>query len=125
MKGKPLMPFAIIAVIGIFLMVTMSLIGQGKRAEMYADGEEGAAEEIVEFDDPIAAGEELVTGSCLACHGQNLEGQVGPALTSLEGKLSVEEITNIVLKGKGGMPPIPVNEVEADAIAQYLLSISQ
>lgn len=124
MRGKPLIPFAIIGVIGIFLMVTLSLIGQGQRADMYADGEE-AVEEIVEFDDPIAAGEELVGGSCIGCHGQNLEGASGPALTSLEGKYSAEEIADIVLNGIGSMPAMPVNEVEADAIAQYLLSISQ
>lgn len=124
MKGKPLIPFAIIAVLGIFLMISLSLIGQGQRAEMYADGEEGA-EEIVEFDDPIAAGEEIVQASCIGCHGQNLEGASGPALTSLEGKYSAEEIANIVLNGTGAMPAMPVNEVEADAIAQYLLSISQ
>ena len=34
-------------------------------------------------------------------------------------------VENIVLNGTGAMPAMPVNEVEADAIAQYLLSISQ
>lgn len=125
MKAKPLLPFAIIAVIGIFLMVSLSLIGQGKRAEMYADGEEGAVEEVEEFDDPIAAGEELAQGSCIGCHGGDLTGQAGPDITALEGTYSAEEITEIILNGKGGMPPIPVNDVEADAIAQYLLSLSE
>lgn len=124
MKGRPLLPFAITAIIGILLMVSLSFIGLNQRAEMNAD--EPEAEEVTEFEDPVTAGEGLTEQSCIACHGGDLSGGAGPALTSLEGTYSVEEIAGIIQNGKGGMPPISnLNEVEADAIAQYLLSISE
>ncbi|NEU32380.1 cytochrome c [bacterium LRH843] len=124
MRGKPLFPFAITAIIGIVLMLSLSFIGLDHRADMNA-GENEAEEEIVAFDDPVAAGDEIAHQSCIGCHGGDLSGAAGPALTSLDGKYSVEEIHDIIIKGKGGMPAMPLNDVEADAVAQYLLSISE
>lgn len=122
MRGKPLLPFAIIAAAGILLMVSYSLYGQGLRAEMNADDAD-LDEEVVEFDDPVAAGEELAEQSCIGCHGGDLTGASGPDITGLEGTYSDEEIADIIINGVGGMPPIDVNEVEADAIAQYVLTL--
>ncbi|WP_017728371.1 cytochrome c550 [Halalkalibacterium ligniniphilum] len=122
MKGRPLLPFAIIAIIGILVMISLSFVGLNQRAEMNSEETE---EEVTEIEDPIAAGEQMVQASCIGCHGGDLSGGAGPALTSLEGKYSQEEIADIVMKGMGGMPPVNDNEVEADAIAQYLLSISE
>jgi len=43
--------------------------------------------------------------SCIGCHGKNLEGQVGPNLQKIGGKMSAEEITTIIKDGKPpGMP---------------------
>ncbi|ADC50799.1 cytochrome c551 [Alkalihalophilus pseudofirmus OF4] len=123
MKGRPLLPFAIIAIVGIVVMISLSFIGLNQREAMQAD-EEGE-EEVTEIEDPVAAGEELVQTSCIGCHGGDLSGGAGPALTSLEGQYTQEEITDIVVNGIGSMPSVNDNEVEADAIAQYLLSISE
>ncbi|MEC2070487.1 cytochrome c550 [Alkalihalophilus marmarensis] len=123
MKGRPLLPFAIIAIVGIVVMISLSFIGLNQREAMQAD-EEGE-EEVTEIEDPVAAGEELVQASCIGCHGGDLSGGAGPALTSLEGQYTQEEITDIVVNGIGSMPSVNDNEVEADAIAQYLLSISE
>lgn len=123
MKGRPLLPFAIIAILGIVVMISLSFIGLNQREAMQAD-EEGE-EEVTEIEDPVAAGEELAQASCIGCHGGDLGGGAGPALTSLEGQYSQEEITDIIVNGYGSMPAVNDNEVEADAIAQYLLSISE
>ncbi|ERN54772.1 cytochrome c [Alkalihalophilus marmarensis] len=123
MKGRPLLPFAIIAIVGIVVMISLSFIGLNQREAMQAD-EEGE-EEVTEIEDPVVAGEELVQASCIGCHGGDLSGGAGPALTSLEGQYTQEEITDIVVNGIGSMPSVNDNEVEADAIAQYLLSISE
>ncbi|WP_100406771.1 cytochrome c550 [Bacillus solitudinis] len=125
MKGRPLVPFAITAIIGILLMISLSFVGLNQRAEMNADEPE-AEEEVTEFEDPVAAGEELAGQSCIACHGADLTGSGGPDLTALEGKYSQEEIAGIIQNGQGAMPPqTNLNSVEADAIAQFLLSNSQ
>ncbi|BAB05097.1 cytochrome c [Halalkalibacterium halodurans] len=123
MKGRPLLPFAIIAVVGILLMISISIIGLNQRAAMDEEGEGADTEEVVEFDDPVEAGEQIVNQSCIGCHGGDLSGGAGPALTGLEGKYSAEEIADIVQNGKGAMPAMPHDDAEADAIAQYLLSI--
>ncbi|WP_368504790.1 cytochrome c550 [Alkalihalophilus sp. As8PL] len=124
MKGRPLLPFGIIAIVGIVVMISLSFMGLNQREAMNADEEE--TEEVTEFEDPVAAGEELTQASCIGCHGGDLGGASGPALTSLEGSYSQEEITDIILNGQGAMPAISnVNDVEADAIAEYLLSISE
>ncbi|WP_026674677.1 c-type cytochrome [Alkalihalobacterium bogoriense] len=123
MKGQPLLPFAVTAIIGILLMLTLSLVGLNQQA---GDGEEEAQEEIV-IDDPIAAGEELAGRSCIGCHGGDLEGLGGnPAINQLAGKYSEEEIVDIITGGIGTMPAQGhLQEAEAEAIAAYLLSISQ
>lgn len=125
MRGKPLVPFAITAIIGILLMLSLSFVGLNEK--LSADGvDDKAAEEVVEFEDPVAAGEEFVQRSCIGCHGGDLQGVGGnPAINQLEGKYTAEEIAAIVTRGIGSMPPMPHNQVEADAIATYLLEISQ
>jgi cytochrome c550 len=126
MKGRPLLPFAVTAIIGILLMVVLSFVGLDQRAEMNADDADEAEEEVTEFDDPVAAGQELAQQSCIGCHGGDLSGGAGPALTALDGKYSVEEIADIITGGTGNMPPVSnLNDVEADAIAQYLLAESE
>jgi len=125
MKGRPLLPFAVTAVIGILLMVALSFVGLNQRAEMNADPAE-EAEEVTEFEDPVSAGRDLAQQSCIGCHGGDLGGGAGPALTGLEGKYSVDEIADIITGGYGSMPAISnLNDVEADAIAQYLLAESE
>ncbi len=125
MKGRPLLPFAITAILGILLMVVLSFVGLDQRAEMNADDTD-ETEEVTEFDDPVTAGQELAQQSCIGCHGGDLSGGAGPALTGLDGKYSVEEIADIITGGIGSMPAVSnLNDVEADAIAQYLLAESE
>ncbi|GAF65940.1 cytochrome c551 [Bacillus sp. TS-2] len=123
MKGQPLIPFAIIAIVGLLLITILSFVGLSDREAREAEENgEGTEEEVVEIDDPITAGEELAQQSCISCHGGDLTGGMGPDISNLEGTYSVEEIQDIILNGYESMPAINVNEVEADAIAQYLLS---
>lgn len=51
-----------------------------------------------------AAAEQVYQASCLACHGANLEGSVGPQLTDVGARLSADEIANIIKNGRGTMP---------------------
>ncbi|WP_227934946.1 cytochrome c550 [Alkalihalobacillus deserti] len=125
MKGRPLLPFAVTAIVGILLMIALSFVGLNQRTEMNADPAE-ETEEVTEFEDPVTAGGELAQQSCIGCHGGDLTGGAGPALTALDGVYSVEEIAEIILNGKGAMPAVSnLNDVEADAIAQYLLAESE
>ncbi|WP_216830037.1 c-type cytochrome [Alkalihalobacterium elongatum] len=124
MKGRPLFPFAVIAIAGILLMVALSFQGL-----LASQADEGEAEEEIVFDDPIAAGEELTQRSCLSCHGQDLQGLASnPAINALEGKYTEEEIVQIIFGQYEGvnMPAMSnLKPAEAEAIATYLLHVSE
>lgn len=64
--------------------------------------------------------EKVVQQSCVSCHGSNLEGQGNaPALDDVGSRLSQEEIHDVIVNGKGAMPPMLKGE-EADAVAAWL-----
>ncbi|WP_374724600.1 cytochrome c550 [Calidifontibacillus erzurumensis] len=119
MNRNPLMPFALIAILGIVLMVGVSYWGLNNADKLLAaeEGEKTNTEQAgPAADDP----EGLVKASCASCHGQNLEGGVGPALADVGSRLSAEEIANIINNGQGAMPPGLVDPEKAEAIAGWL-----
>lgn len=67
-----------------------------------------------------AEGEQVYKQNCLSCHGENLEGQVGPALDKVGSKYSKDEILGIIKNGKGQMPPNVVEGADAEAVAEWL-----
>lgn len=64
--------------------------------------------------------EAVVQQSCASCHGGNLEGGAGPALDKIGASLSEEEIHDVIVNGKGAMPPGVIKGEEADAVAAWL-----
>ena len=67
-----------------------------------------------------AAAETLYKNNCASCHGQNLEGAVGPNLTQVGGKYTREQILEILKNGKGGMPGGLVKNDDAENVASWL-----
>jgi cytochrome c551 len=67
-----------------------------------------------------ADGEAIFQQSCVSCHGKDLSGGGGPALTGVGDKYSEEEIQDIIVNGKGGMPGGIVKGEDAQAVAQWL-----
>jgi len=67
-----------------------------------------------------AAAEATYRNSCAGCHGQNLEGTVGPNLTQVGGKYSRDEILQILNQGKGQMPGGLVQGTDAENLAAWL-----
>lgn len=116
MNRNPLIPFGLIAGIGIILMFTFSFVGLDNMKEMAQADEGGAVEEKAADATP----EEIFAGSCASCHGQNLEGAVGPALDKVGGKYSAAEIEDIIINGKGTMPPGMAGPEEAKKLAEWL-----
>ncbi|AXH98482.1 cytochrome c [Sporosarcina sp. PTS2304] len=64
--------------------------------------------------------EAVVQQNCASCHGGNLEGGMGPALDKIGGTLSQDEIHDVIVNGKGAMPPGIIKGEEADAVAAWL-----
>lgn len=120
MNRNPLIPFALIAILGIVLMVGVSYWGLGNADKMLAAQEEGQATEeqaaAPAADDP----EGIVKASCTSCHGQNLEGGVGPALADVGSRLSADEIATVITNGRNAMPAGLVDAEKAGKIAAWL-----
>lgn len=51
-----------------------------------------------------ASAEATVKANCITCHGDQLQGGVGPSLQQEGGEHDAEEIFTIVTKGRGQMP---------------------
>ncbi|WP_189031791.1 c-type cytochrome [Paenibacillus albidus] len=71
-------------------------------------GKEQVAEEekptmpVVQLD--AASAEATVKASCVSCHGDQLQGGVGPSLQQAGGEHDAEELYSIISKGRGQMP---------------------
>lgn len=122
MNRNSLIPFALIAVIGIAAMFLMSFKGLGDMEEIAAEKENGGAPTEETADEGASAGpESAYSQNCAACHGGNLEGTVGPALKGTA--LSVEELVEVITNGQGTSMPgglIPGQEAE---MAEWIKSL--
>ncbi len=66
-------------------------------------------------------GEEIVKSNCISCHGGNLEGMGNtPSLADVGSRLSEEEIHDVILNGRGGMPGGLLQGEDAEAAAAWL-----
>ncbi|WP_226655375.1 c-type cytochrome [Pseudalkalibacillus hwajinpoensis] len=50
------------------------------------------------------AAEATYQTNCLSCHGENLQGKVGPQISDIGSRLSKDEILTVIQNGKGQMP---------------------
>lgn len=125
MRGKPLAPWVIIAIAGILLMLSLSF--QGLSASKAGENEEVEEVEEIVIDDPIAAGEEIYQTSCIGCHGASYD-QIGSAPLNAFTADDKDHIMDVVTNGTGGGMPAfgsQLQEVQIDAIAEFLISVNQ
>ncbi|MGL4820279.1 MAG: cytochrome c550 [Bacilli bacterium] len=118
MKRNLLLPFGLIAIIGISLTIVFSYVGLNQ-AEQIAEEQDGGGktEETVDVSNPEA----IVKQTCASCHGQNLEGGVGPKLADVGSRLSADDIKNVIVNGQGNMPGGMLSDPAAvDAVAKWL-----
>src|SRR5699024_8766953 len=93
MKKNLLIPFGLIAVLGIVAMIIISVVGLNEQDKI-ANPDQGE-EEVTQ--DP-----EAIAQSCIGCHGGDLEGGSGPSLQDVGSKYSQEEIQDIINNGIEG-----------------------
>ncbi len=69
-----------------------------------------------------ASAETVVKSSCISCHGDQLQGGVGPNLEKIGSQMTPEEIYSLVSKGKGIMPAFKgkLKDEEIANVAQWL-----
>ncbi|MBB6637048.1 c-type cytochrome [Cohnella thailandensis] len=52
----------------------------------------------------MAAAEQIYKSNCLSCHGDQLQGRVGPELARVGSEMAKEQIYKQIAQGGGGMP---------------------
>ncbi|MGC4376003.1 cytochrome c [Fictibacillus sp. Mic-4] len=113
MKRNPLVPFYVIAIIGIVAIISVSGWGIHNKNEAQKAKEKAALNP-----------ETIVKKNCTSCHGQNLEGAVGPNLQHIGKELSKDDILNTIKNGKKGakgqMPAGVIQGDEANIVADWL-----
>ncbi|WP_413308718.1 cytochrome c550 [Bacillus sp. 1P10SD] len=121
MKRNPVIPFILIMVFGLVLVFVMSFKGLGDMKEVASEKGEGKGSEKTE----VAASnpEDIYKQTCIACHGDQYQGVVGPTLKGVGSKYSKEQLVEIVTKGKGNMPAGLVTPDKAGAMADWLKTI--
>ncbi len=64
--------------------------------------------------------EAVTQQKCISCHGNELQGAVGPDLRKIGSQLSEDQIKDVLKNGKGNMPAGLVEGDELDAVAKWL-----
>lgn len=123
MSRNPVIPYAIIAALGILAVIIISYLGANQRLAIEEDnndnGEE-ATEEVEEGETAMDA-EDIFKNSCANCHGDDLSGEgSNPDLTEVGSRLSAEEIEEIINEGQGDMPAEMASPEEAEVLAEWL-----
>jgi cytochrome c551 len=102
------------------------LIGTSLALAACGGGGDSAQEERKEGNggETVSGGdaEKLFQQSCASCHGQNLEGGMGPNLQKVGSKYSEEDIENIIQNGQGAMPKGVLKGEDAAKVAEWLAS---
>jgi quinoprotein glucose dehydrogenase len=75
-------------------------------------------------NDPVAAGRALFAQNCQSCHGGQLQGGTGPALTGVSGRVGADTIKDTIGAGKGFMPGFSskLTQPEIDSLVAFLAS---
>ena len=104
------------ALFGSVLM--LSACGGGGDDEEVTMTDDEAGGEVTQATD---AEQLLEKGTCITCHGGNLEGAGSfPSLNDVGSRLSEEEILNVILNGQGNMPGKLLEGTEAEVVAEWL-----
>lgn len=91
----------------------MILAGCGQDTD---EGKQGATQE------QASGPEKLYQNYCASCHGQNLEGNMGPELKGVGDNMSKEDIELIIEKGRGQMPAQNrVSPEDRTSLAEWLV----
>ncbi|GIP35168.1 cytochrome c [Paenibacillus sp. J2TS4] len=99
------------------ILIAIAVAGCGSKAEpngLEASGSTISKEEVAENT--------IYKSNCLSCHGAQLEGNMGPALSTIGAKKSKDEIVQIIEDGKGRMSGFKnrLKEEEIHSLAEWL-----
>lgn len=122
MMKNPVVPFFLIFALGIGLIFFLSLYGLEQQSEIA-----GSDDEVTEQEGTANTGEfdaaAVAQQKCISCHGENLSGGMGPALTGQA--FTAEALHNGIKNGVPGtaMPAGLIPDENIDEMVEYILSL--
>ncbi|GER66924.1 cytochrome c [Weizmannia acidilactici] len=119
MKKNPVIPYLLIMVFGLALVFFFSIKGVGDAKQVAKEKESPKQTQTADSGkfDP----ESFAKKTCATCHGNNLQGAVGPNLHGVGKKLSKDKIKDVLKNGtSGGMPAGLVEADHIDEMADWV-----
>lgn len=110
---RKLLLFMTIVMIG-FILVACG----NNNNDSNSNAEEGNDNQSSTVDVDVA--EALYKESCASCHGDDLEGDFGPALKTIGKDMSEDEIRQQIKDGAEDMPAEALKGADADEVAAWL-----
>src|SRR5699024_9100632 len=98
MSKRPLVVYGLIAGLGLAAVILISFLGANQREDILLAEEGGEVEEQQEGETANSP-EDVFKSNCASCHGEDLSVGGVPDLTQIGGKLSADEIKEIILNG--------------------------
>jgi cytochrome c551 len=92
----------LIACLAILLTFSLTACGKGGTSTPTAIPETGAVTDSGGVS--TADAESIYKQNCMSCHGNNMEGAIGPSLQKVGGKYNKDQIVAILTDGRGVMP---------------------
>lgn len=116
---NPLIPYGLIAVLGILGVIIFSFLGVEQREAIQNPDTQNEEVQLTLED-----AEKIYQNKCSSCHGADLagSGDMMPALANIGSKLTKDEIKNIIIQGQGNMPPGLATPEEAEILGEWLES---
>ena len=103
--------------LGTSLVMGLAACGGGSDTSKDTNKGNGGGTETASAGDA----QKIFDQKCSSCHGNNLEGKVGPKISDVGSRYSKEQILDILKNGKsGGMPAGLVTGDDADKVATWL-----
>jgi cytochrome c551 len=66
-------------------------------------------------------GESIYNGSCAACHGDKLQGAVGPTVANIKSKYSEADVLKIINEGTKKMPGNLLDKEKSEIVTKWLM----
>lgn len=124
MNRNPIIPYILIFVFGIILVFALSYKGLGDAKQMAKD-KGGNQSQATTQTAAAQTPDQIYKQTCIACHGDQFQGVVGPSLKGIGKQLTKAQIIDIVTHGKGNMPPNQVSPDMAPKMADWLINATK
>ncbi|MED0891231.1 c-type cytochrome [Aneurinibacillus migulanus] len=89
------------------------------------EADKGGASATAPTGGTAEEGKTMASSQCLSCHGQNLEGGIGPSLAGVVDRLKPEGVVEVLKNGRGGMPPLGAgwSDQQMSSMIEYLTTV--